>query len=146
MHPVANFGDVKGAKYENINVGMKVTSVSQAIYNIVTKNISVHLVKLCLQQEQITDRPKEVIKCLEAKHAVESIYLYSIPQENTDSSDYNNNEKAAMFWATPFHMLRHVTLADRFDSPTNIHHSKLGDFRVRWEKVPVIEDAKLQIQ
>ena len=48
MLPLANFGEVKGAKYENINVGMKAITVSQSVYNIVTKNVSVHLVDLCL--------------------------------------------------------------------------------------------------
>jgi hypothetical protein len=28
MQPVANYGEIKGAKYENVNVGMKVTTVS----------------------------------------------------------------------------------------------------------------------
>ena len=68
---------------------------------MVTKNVSVHLVGLCLQQEQITDRPKELIKCLEAKHAVESIFLYAIPHENSESKGLNDQERSAMFWATP---------------------------------------------
>ena len=35
------------------------------------------------------------MKCLEAKHAVESIFVYAIPHENTDGTEYNDNERAA---------------------------------------------------